>query len=583
MAESGQGAGGLQRIQQPVGPGLVGQITTLLSSFQQRLKAMPVRKRNSLGLSAFFLAAGIAAMVWYAERPDKKMLFSGLDGKDMQQVSQELSGASIPYELTPDGAGILVAAEWLDKARMEVAAKGMPQSGRLGFELFDRPNWVGSEFDERVNYQRALEGELEHTIGTIAAVRSSRVHLVLPQETLFAAERKVAKASVVLKLKRASLDPDQVEAIRSVVAGAVENLSPDNVTLVDADGRTDFKPRSRDTMERDLEQGMETKLVAMLEPLAGRDNVRATVNVTYDQAVEQRTDEVYDPTQVVPLSIQKTDQSTGQPLRPQGIPGTASNSPAGVAAPPVTTSETAAGKATPPLLQKDALPVFPQAAATGQTLHQESASYGVTKHLVSREEGPGRIKRVAVAVLVNDRQLLDAKGGVAWKARSPDEMRRLEQLAHAAVGFDAGRGDQVVIENVGFNSNMPDVKLSLAQRATEEGRAFVTSQPGLLRTVMLGVCGVLVVLLVLRPLTRRVIAILDEPVLLQDGERIRIASGASVAEVKEQEQRLEPIRIQPPQPPPVFEYVSQHIQREPVQSTRLLETWIGSRPSGAQL
>ena len=114
--------------------------------------------------SVVFLAAVLAAMIWYAGRTDWRVLFSGLDGKDVQQVSQELAAAGIPFEMTADGAGVQVPAEMLDKARMEVAAKGMPQTGRLGFELFDKPNWVGSEFDEKVNYQRALEGELEHTI-----------------------------------------------------------------------------------------------------------------------------------------------------------------------------------------------------------------------------------------------------------------------------------------------------------------------------------------------------------------------------------------------------------------------------------
>jgi len=113
-----------------------------------------------------------AAMVWFAGRTDWKTLFTGLDGKDVAQVSQEVAAAGIPYQLTPDGSGVQVPAEMLDKARMEVATKGMPQTGRLGFELFDKPNWVGSEFDEKVNYQRALEGELEHTIGTLGVVRS---------------------------------------------------------------------------------------------------------------------------------------------------------------------------------------------------------------------------------------------------------------------------------------------------------------------------------------------------------------------------------------------------------------------------
>jgi flagellar M-ring protein FliF len=123
--------------------------------------------------SLLMVAALCAGMMWYTGRTDWRVLFSGLDAKDTQQVAQELTAAGIPYQMTEDGSGIEVGADQVDKARMEVATKGMPQSGRMGFELFDKPNWVGSEFDEKVNYQRAMEGELEHTIGTIAAVRSS--------------------------------------------------------------------------------------------------------------------------------------------------------------------------------------------------------------------------------------------------------------------------------------------------------------------------------------------------------------------------------------------------------------------------
>ncbi len=280
MAETEQvGGAGMQRVGE-AGAGVTsgGPAEKALATavaMRERLMAMPAGKRTWLIASGVFLAAMCAGMVWFAGRPDWRVLFSGLDGKDVQQVSQELAAAGIPYETTVEGAGIQVPAEMLDKARMEVAAKGMPQTGRLGFELFDKPNWVGSEFDERVNYQRALEGELEHTIGTLGVVKSARVHLVLPQASLFAAEEKVAKASVVLKLKRASVDPEQADAIRSLVAGSVENLSVDQVTLVDADGRVNFKQRSSNAAEADAEQAMEAKLVVMLEPLAGRDNVRA--------------------------------------------------------------------------------------------------------------------------------------------------------------------------------------------------------------------------------------------------------------------------------------------------------------------
>src|SRR5271156_1986374 len=525
MAETEQvGGAGIQRAGQ-AGAGVAGgtpleKAQAMASAMRERLMAMPAAKRSWLLAAGLFLAAVCAGMIWFAGRPDWRVLFNGLDAKDVQQVSQELAAAGIPYETTADGAGVEVPADMLDKARMEVAAKGMPQTGRLGFELFDKPNWGGSEFDERVNYQRALEGELEHTIGTLGVVKSARVHLVLPQPSLFTAEERVAKASVVLKLKRDALDPEQADAIRSLVAGAGENLSTDQVTLVDADGRVNFKPRSSNAAEADAEQAMEAKLVAMLEPLAGLDNGRATGNVSYDEGSEERTEEVYDPTEAATLSMQKSEQISSGRGGPSGVPGTASNSPGASAEGAVAGSQVAAAPGTPPLLKKqaEALPVYPQQnGAQGQSIHQENETYGVTKHLVHTEQGPGRVRRVSAAVVVNDRSMIEGAGKLehaVWKPRSAEEMHRLEELAQAAVGYDARRGDQVVMQNVSFSTNAPEVKPPVVDRLVDEVRGLLHTQPGLVRTAVIGLCGVLLVLFVLRPVARQVTATLREPMLL---------------------------------------------------------------------
>jgi flagellar M-ring protein FliF len=592
MAEMEQvGGPGIQRAVQ-TGAGVTGggpteKALAMAASMRERLMAMPTGKRTWLIAAGVFLAAVCAGMAWFAGRPDWRVLFSGLDGKDVQQVSQELAAAGISYETTADGSGVQVPAEMLDKARMEVAAKGMPQTGRLGFELFDKPNWVGSEFDERVNYQRALEGELEHTIGTLGVVKSARVHLVLPQASLFTAEEKVAKASVVLKLKRASVDPEQADAIRSLVAGSVENLSVDQVTLVDADGRVNFKQRSSNAAEADAEQAMEAKLVAMLEPLAGRDNVRATVNISYDEGSEERTDEVYDPNEVATLSMQKSEQVSAGRGVPSGVPGTASNSPAGSPEGAVAGSQAAAAPGTPPLLQKQSLPVYPQqGAGQSQSLHEENGTYGVTKHLMHTEQGPGRVRRVSAAVVINDRSMTEGAGKlehVVWKPRSAEEMHRLEELAQAAVGFDARRGDQVVMQNVSFSTNAPEVKPPAMDRAMEEMRGLLHAQPGLMRTAVIGICGMLLVFFVLRPVARQVTATLREPMLLAAGAE---APGLFEEREKEALSTQNDIAEETFLPRPksktyqlqqgIFEHVSEHIRREPAQSTRLLEAWIGS-------
>jgi flagellar M-ring protein FliF len=587
MAETEQMSGAaLQKTGQGSDGGLGEKALAMVSAMRQRLMAMPPGKRTWWIASCAFLAAMCVGMIWFAGRPDWRVLFSGLDGKDVQQVSQELAAAGISYETTVDGAGVQVPAEMLDKARMEVASKGMPQTGRLGFELFDKPNWVGSEFDERVNYQRALEGELEHTIGALGVVKSARVHLVLPQDSLFAAEEKVAKASVVLKLKRPSVDPEQADAIRSLVAGSVENLSVDNVTLVDADGRVNFKRRSSNAAEADAEQAMEAKLVAMLEPLAGRDNVRATVNVSYDEGSEERTDEVYDPNQVATLTMQKSEQTSALRGQASGVPGTASNSPAGSPEGAVAGSQAAAAPGTPPLLQKQTLPVYPQqSSGQGQSLHEENETYGITKHLVHTEQGPGRVRRVSAAVVVNDRSVTEGTGKLqyaVWKPRNAEEMHRLEELAQAAVGYDARRGDQVVMQNISFSTNAPEMKPPMMERLMEETRGLLHTQPGLMRTVVIGICGVLLVLFVLRPVASQVTATLRDPMLLGAG-----ATTASVFEERGETVAMEDGAAEEallPRPTSktrqlhqgIFEHVSEHIRREPAQSTRLLEAWIGS-------
>ena len=564
----------------------------VITSLPERVMTLPAGKRTWLMATLVFVAASCVSMVWYAGRTEWKALFTGLDSKDVAQVSQELAAAGIPSQMTPDGGGVQVPAELLDKARMEVATKGMPQTGRLGFELFDKPNWVGSEFDEKVNYQRALEGELEHTIGTLGVVRSARVHLVLPQQSLFTSEERATKASVVLKLKRPSLGEDQGDAIRSMVAGAVENLSVADVTLIDADGRANLKPKSKNVAAVDVEQAMEAKLVEMLEPLAGRDNVRATVNVSYDEGSEERTDEVYDPNQTATLSLEKSEQLSTQPQRAMGVPGTASNSPVGAPAGSVAGSQAAAAPGIPPLLQKEALPVYPQqGTGPGQSLHEERGTYGVTKHLVHTEHGPGRIRRVTAAVVVNDRSLVEGTGKnehMIWKPRSADEMRRLEQLAQAAVGFDTQRGDQVVVENVTFSSNAPEVKTPVIEQVMEQAKSLARTQPNFARTAMIGLSAVLLVLLVLRPMARQVVTTLREPAPLA-------AVGSAGALSSASEERAIPVDLlagamaspitlpvrtktkEQLQQQGVFEQVAEHIRREPVQSTRLLEAWIGSQ------
>ena len=393
----------------PAIPGRVqagGKLSGFLGLVQVRWAQMAAGQRGWVVTSLLMLIALIGGLTWYAMSPDWRTLYTNLDSDDARQIGMTLTQAQIPFEPSPDGAGILVPAAQLDKARLATAAKGGVKSGRLGFEIFDKPNWVGSEFDEQVNYQRALEGELEHTVGTLSDVESARVHLVLPHDSLFQGEERPAKASVVLKLRRSTLADGEPEAIRNLVASAVDGLTPEHVVLVDASGNLPLGPKTPEAMQLSAEQALEDKLISTLEPVTGAGNVRASVTLDYDETATDETAEVYDPDKTATLAMQRTDQTTGAQPVAAGVPGTASNAP-----------------------NTQALPVYPRETAPPQTAKSESSTYGVSKTVKHTVENPGRVRRLTAAIVVNDRLI---------SARDQESCRRLA----AAIGRRAAQPER---------------------------------------------------------------------------------------------------------------------------------------------
>ena len=270
--------------------------------------------------------------------------------------------------------------------RLDLASQGLPQTGRLGLELFDKPNWAGSEFAERVNYQRALEGELERTIRAIRQVQSVRVHLVLPHDSLFAAREREAKASLVVKLREGKLADSAIESITYLVASAVDNLRPENVTVIDADGNLPLRSRKHQQGVEggeiaELEHSLSEKLVSTLTPVVGPEGLRANVTVEYDLASSDSTQESYDPNgSVVAMSQISEDRSAD--THSQGIPGTPSNVPGSSAQGPASAT----------------LDNTPE--QMGQ--RAEYKTYAVSKAVRHVVQPPGGIRRVAAAVLVDD-------------------------------------------------------------------------------------------------------------------------------------------------------------------------------------
>ncbi len=498
-------------------------------------------------LTAMLLVAALTGgLLWYVLRTDWRTLYTGLDPDDARQIGQTLTQAQIPYDLAQDGSAIRVPAPDLDKARLATAAKGGVKSGRLGFEIFDKPNWVGSEFDEQVNYQRALEGELEHTVGTLADVESARVHLVLPHDSLFRDQDRPAKASVVLKLRHGSLAEGEPEAIRNLVAAAVDGLTPDHVVLVDADGRVPLGPRTPEALELAAEQNLEDKLIATLEPVTGAGNVRASVVLDYDPSATDTTQEIYDPSQTVTLSMQRTEQVSGPQPVAAGVPGTASNAP-----------------------NSNALPVYPQQSTAPQSAKSESDTYAASKTVKHVVQNPGRMRRLTAAIVVNDRFVSPAVKNkpAVWQPRSADELRQLTALAQAAVGFDSTRGDALTVQDLAFDENRPQPAAPLPARVLTSAE----SSPLLVKYIALLLALLVVLILGVRPALAHTRALLIEagkslPHELSGSRAAPALAGAPARE-------LDPERLRSHA---VFEEVTSHLKRDPTQSSRLLQGWIHS-------
>ena len=531
-------------------PQLADRMAGLWGRGRVRWAQMSGSQRGWTLVAGVLLAALVGGIFWYGLRTDWRTLYAELDPEDLRQAGQALVQAQIPFETTPGGAGIRVPAAQLDKARMATAAKGL-KSGRMGFEIFDKPNWVGSEFDEQVNYQRAMEGELEHTIGSLSDVESARVHLVMAHDSLFREAERPAKASVVLKLRRRSIADGEPEAIRNLVASAVDGLQPERVVLVDAAGHLPLGPKAADQQRLSSEEALEQKLIGTLEPVTGAGNVRASVSLEYDPTATEATEESYDPDQTVTLSMQRTEQSTGEKPVAAGVPGTASNAP-----------------------NSQALPVYPQMTTAPESAKSESGTYGASKTVRHTAEAPGRLKRLTAAIVVNDRMTQPATKGkeAQWQPRTAEELHHLTVLAQAAVGFNSARGDLLQVEDLAFDDNRAVAPASLPGQVL----AAAESSPVLVKYAALLLGLLLVVAFGVRPALRQVGGGAGSKLKGKAGARE--LPGAAEALAQQALKAPEPVEFdaERARTQEIFEQVTGHLKREPAESSRLLQSWIHS-------
>lgn len=531
------------------------------------LKGLTLRQRALLGGAAGAIALTLWIFVRLFATPDMKPLYTGLSSSDAQGIAQRLANQNVQYTISSDGSTILVPADKLDQMRLEMSQQGPPQSGRLGFELFDKPNWSGSDFSEKVNYQRALEGELERTIQTIDDIQAARVHIVLPHESLFADQDREGKAAVVLKLRGGAHIPDAVvSGISRLVSSAVDNLPAENVTVVDADTGAPLQmhgaqtgSNGSSTMEADLAQ----RLVDTLTPIVGQGKVKASVTVERDPTSGESTQEVYDPNGSVVLTSELSQEQGGN-SSPAGIPGTASNVPRAAGA------QAAANVASN--------------STDSATLHNESKTFAVGKTVRHLVEPAGRVKRMSVALLVDDAVETTEKDGKKQETRrkrTPEELKQIQDVAAAAVGLDTARGDLIAVQSFSFQA-LP-VEEPTPPTAVQRVQTFTEHWIVVLRYAGLFLIFALVYFIVLRPIKKQLLASLRatpsenlaavKPRVPTEG-RSAAATGSPVEKGLALEEEISETSSDVKRVVMLKRDLVDKVKKEPGSSSRLVQSWI---------
>jgi flagellar M-ring protein FliF len=450
----------------------------------------PGKKLSLALLLAGILAGFVAIMIW-AGRPDYQVLYSDLSMEDSAAIFEKLKEQKIPYELSASGKTIMIPRDRVYETRLDMAARGLPQQGTAGFELFDDTKLGMTEFLQNVNYQRALQGELARTINRFDEVESARVHLVLASKSLFVEDQEPATASVILKMRSGKrLGKDQIQGVVHLVSSSISGLKPGNVTIVDSNGKmlTGVQDRSgmagvtsdQLTFQEKIEKNLETRVKTMLEKALGPERAIVRVSADLDFQRHEQTEERFFPDNQVVRSEKRYNENTAGPGdTAQGIPGAVPNmGPGG--------QENTRG-------------------AGGSSFQKEdrTVNYEIGKVTRRTVTPVGGIRRISVAALVDGTyRAVGGKDGadeLRYLPRSTEEMAKLESIIQRAVNFDPARGDQVEVVNIPFESTR------MADAAGDEtpGREpFYKAYAALIKYGVVAIFVILSFLFVIRPLVK---------------------------------------------------------------------------------
>lgn len=434
-----------------------------------RLASLP--RPLLLGLGAILIAILVVATLWMRE-PEYKALFSNVESRDGGAIVSVLNQRNIPYKFADNGATIMVPADQVYGLRLQLAEQGLPRGGNIGFELLDKNQFGASQFTEQVTYQRALEGELSRSVEALQPVQSARVHLAIPRQSLFVRDREAPTASVLVTLfPSRTLSEAQVSAVTWLVSSSVPQLSAENVSVVDQNGRLLSSPTgeagidsTRRTFVTDIEQRTTQRILTLLNPIVGAGNVRAQVSAAVDFSQREQTSEVYRPNETpgtAAVRSKQTSESLQNDIAPPiGVPGALTNQPPANATAPIQDPQAAAATQANP--QNPAQAQNPPVLALGGTTQpgprgsmrdDATINYEVDRTISHVKHELGTLQRLSVAVVVNYRNK-DGEPAPLDQA----EMDNINALVKQAMGYTAERGDTLSVVNSEFTDQEPAFK-----------------------------------------------------------------------------------------------------------------------------
>lgn len=541
----------------------------------RQMAGLPIARQIGVMLGlALSVAIGVAVVLW-SQTPDYSLLYASVADKDASQIMDALEKMDVEYKVETGSGAIMVPDEKVHQARLELAAQGLPKSTSLGFEILQNDSGFGtSRSVESARFHRALENEIAHSITSIQTVKSARVHLALPKQSVFVRQRKKPTASIIVNLYAGRyLEKGQIEAIVHMVASSVPQLEPEHVTVVDQRGnllnsreRSDemFLTSKQFDYKKRMEDHLMQRIINIMSPLVGEEGIRTQVTADIDFTVTERTQERFNPDLPALRSEQISDESSRLPGA-QGVPGALSNQPPAAGTAPEqangSTEETANG-------------------APLNTSKSATRNYELDKTISHTRMASGVLRRLTVAVVIDDRHLIQDDGTLINKPYSQEDLNRFTELVKQSIGFDINRGDSVTVSNSAFRA--PDAVEDLPELPIWE-QAWVRS---LIKQLSAALVVLILIFAVIRPVMRGLVAReqVTEGGQAEDSVRQLSASSdgeAGAGELADDRVSLtgeeDPLLLEAPQSyEKRLEFAQKMVDDDPKRVAQVLKNWVAA-------